>query len=382
MRFDTRLVQAGQDPEPGTGDVVPPIHVATTYERRVQDEPAYFYARGENPTREGLEACLASLEDVRFATVFSSGQAAGATALSLLGPGDRLIASDDLYGGTHALFDLAARGGVVVDHADLTDLGALDAALDRDAALIWVETPTNPLLKVADLAAVSERAHARGARVLVDNTFAGPALQQPLRFGADVSLYSTTKSIAGHSDVLGGALVHDDDDLHRAFLAHRTTVGNVPGPLDCYLIRRGLKTLSVRVARQVANARAIAGMLQESEHVGGLRYPGLAGHPQHEVVARQMSAPGSIVTFEYLGDTSRLLREVRLYACAVSLGGVRSLIERPAMMTHAAVPRAVRLALGVTDDLVRVSAGIEDPADLVEDLAAALKAAASATRPR
>jgi cystathionine gamma-lyase len=373
MRFDTKVVQIGQEPDDGTGDVVPAIHVATTYERRVQDPPSYFYARGENPTREGLERCLASLEDARFATVFSSGQAAGATALTLLEPGQRLIASDDVYGGTYTLFALLARQGVAVDFVDLTDAGAFETALGDDVGLVWVETPTNPLLKVADLAAVSRRARERGALVLVDNTFAGPALQQPLRSGADVTLYSTTKSIAGHSDVLGGALVYDDEDLHRAFRSYRTTVGNVPGPLDCFLVHRGLKTLSVRVSRQVGNARAIVEMLRESEFVGAVRYPGLPEHPQHEVAARQMSAPGSIIGFEYLGDAEKLLDRVRLYSCAVSLGGVRSLIECPAMMTHAPIPRATRLALGIADNLIRVSAGIEDPDDLVDDLSTALK---------
>jgi cystathionine beta-lyase/cystathionine gamma-synthase len=372
MRFDTRLVHVGQEAYPDTGDIIAPVHVSTTFERRVQDPPRYYYARGENPTREGLERCLASLEDARYATVFSSGQAAGATALTLLGPGRRLIASDDVYGGTHALFATLVRYGVRADHVDLTDPGALDAALGDDVGLIWVETPTNPLLKVADLTAVCRRARERGARVLVDNTFAGPCLQQPLRLGADITLYSTTKSIAGHGDVLGGALVYDDPELHQEFRSHRTAVGNVPGPLDCFLVHRGLKTLSLRVARQVGNARAVVEALRGAESVGAVHYPGLSGHPQHEVAARQMSAPGSIVSFEYLGDPAKLLERVRLYACAVSLGSVRSLIECPATMTHAALPRDIRLRLGITDNLIRVSAGIEDPADLVDDLLAAL----------
>ncbi|MDL4776690.1 MULTISPECIES: trans-sulfuration enzyme family protein [Thermomonosporaceae] len=373
MRFDTRLVRLGQEPADGTGDVVPPIHVAATYERRAQDPPRYFYARGENPTREGLEECLAGLEDARHATAFSSGQAAGATALSLLDPGSRLIASDDLYGGTHALFSLLGRFGIAVDHVDLSDPDALDAAFGDDVAMVWAETPTNPLLKIADLAEVGRRARAHDALVLVDNTFAGPALQQPLRLGADITLYSTTKSIAGHSDVLGGALVYDDPDLHRAFRFHRTATGNVPGPFDCFLVHRGLKTLSLRTARQTANAAAIAAALCASPHVTAVHYPGLAGHPQHELAARQMSAPGSIVSFEYAGDPEKLMDRAGLFACAVSLGGVRSLIECPALMTHAPLPREDRLALGITDGLVRVSAGIEDPEDLVTDLVAALR---------
>ncbi|HEX2317149.1 MAG TPA: PLP-dependent aspartate aminotransferase family protein [Thermomonospora sp.] len=373
MRFDTKLVRLGQDPVDGTGDVVPPIHVAATYERRAQNPPRYFYGRGENPTREGLEECLAGLEDASFATAYASGQAAGATALSLLEPGARLVASDDVYGGTRALFALLARQGVRVDHADLSDPDALDAAFAEDTAMVWVETPTNPLLKIADLADVARRAHARGALVLVDNTFAGPALQQPLRLGADITLYSTTKSIAGHSDVLGGALVYDDADLHRAFVSHRAATGAVPSPFDCFLVHRGLKTLSLRTARQVANARAIVEALCASPHVGAVHYPGLPEHPGHKVAAGQMAEPGSIVSFEYLGDPERLMDRVALYVCAVSLGGVRSLIECPALMTHANVPAGVRAALGITDGLVRVSAGIEDPADLVADLVAALR---------
>ncbi|NDU71376.1 PLP-dependent transferase [Actinomadura sp. DSM 109109] len=372
MRFDTRLVHLGQEPGAGTGDVVPPVHVAATFERRVQDPPRYFYSRGENPTREALERCLAGLEDARFALAFASGQAAGTTALSLLRPGHRLIASDDVYGGTRSLFALLGRYGITVDHVDLTDEDAFGAALGDDVGMVWVEAPTNPLLKVADLAAVCGRARRAGARVVVDNTLAGPALQQPLRLGADITLYSTTKSIAGHSDVLGGALVYDDEDLHRELASHRTATGSVPGGLDCFLVHRGLKTLSLRVARQVANAEAIAAALRGSGRVGALHYPGLPDHPQYEVARRQMSAPGSILSFEYLGDPGKLMDRVRLFACAVSLGGVHSLVECPAVMTHASVPREVRRRLGISDDLIRVSAGIEDPADLVQDLMDAL----------
>jgi cystathionine beta-lyase/cystathionine gamma-synthase len=373
MRFDTRLVRIGQEPDGDAGDLVPPIHLTTTYERRGQDPPRYFYARGENQTREGLERALAALEDARFATVLSSGQAAGATAATLAGPGRRVIASDDVYGGTYALLGSLARYGIAVDYVDLSEPGALDAALGDDVALIWIESPTNPLLKVADLTAICRRARDRGVRVLVDNTFAGPALQRPLRCGADVTLYSTTKSIAGHADVLGGALVYDDEELHRAFRSHRTVYGNVPSPFDCFLVHRGLKTLSLRTARQVGNAEAIAAALRDSAHAGTVRYPGLREHPQHELARAQMAAPGSIVSFDYLGDPEKLLHRVRHFACAASLGGVRSLITHPATMTHAAVPRAVRLAGGVSDNLIRVSAGIEDPADLVEDLLTALQ---------
>jgi methionine gamma-lyase len=374
VRFDTRLVHSGHEPS-GTGDVVAPVHLATAYDRFAQDPPRYFYARGENPTREALESCLASVEGARFCVTFSSGQAAAATALSLLSPGQRMVSSDDVYGGTRELFATLGRFGIAVGYADLSEPAELAALDDPAVRLVWVESPTNPLLKIADLAAVSARAHAHGAVVVVDNTFASPAVQLPLAWGADVSLYSTTKFIAGHGDVLGGALVCDDEHLSGRFAAHRTVTGGVPGALDCFLVHRGVKTLSLRVARQVANARAVAEALQASPSVAEVRYPGLPGHPQYATAARQMTAPGSIVSFRCRGSAEKLMAATRVFTCAVSLGGVRSLIECPALMTHRPVPRPTRLATGITDDLIRLSLGIEDPADLIEDLTSALEAA-------
>lgn len=376
MRFDTLLVQSAQRATNGSGDVVPPLHLAATYERSAQDPPRYFYARGENPTREGLEECLAALESASFATVFASGQAAASTVLSLLSPGQRVVVSDDVYSGTSALFEIAARTGIRVDPVDLADPVAAEAALAPDAAdvhLVWIESPTNPLLKITDLETVCRLAHERGAVVLVDNTLATPALQLPLRW-ADVTLYSTTKAIAGHLDVVGGALVYDDAQLHERIRAHRTVVGNVPGPLDCYFVRRGLKTLSLRVARQVATAAAVAEALGGEPSVSAVYYPGLAGHPGHEVAARQMSGFGATISFDYTRDTGKLLERVRLFAAAVSLGGVQSLIECPAFMTHASIPAETLAAGGITPHLVRLSIGIEDPADLLDDLLAALRA--------
>jgi cystathionine gamma-lyase len=376
VRFDTRLVHEGQTPTPGTGDVVPPLHLAVTYSRAAQDPPRYFYARGENPTREDLERCLAALEEVRFATAYASGQAAAMTALSLLRPGDRLVASDDVYGGTHQLLDLARARGVAVDRADLSDPRLRDRALSPDAGplqMVWIESPSNPLLKITDIAAVGAAAHARGALVLVDNTLASPALQQPLALGADLTLYSATKFLGGHLDVLGGALVYDDEALHERLVAYRTVAGNAAGAMECFLIHRGLKTLSLRVARQVDNARAVVAALAAEPAVGAVHYPGLAGHPGHGLAARQMRGPGALAGFEFRGDAAKLLDRCRLFAPAVSLGGVRSLIECPAFMTHRPVPRETRLRLGVTDDLIRLSMGIEDPADLVEDLIGAIR---------
>ncbi|MBW4722026.1 trans-sulfuration enzyme family protein [Saccharothrix obliqua] len=373
MRFDTKLVHVGQEPPAGTGDLVPPLHLASTYERDVQDPVRWFYARGENPTREDLERVLAALEDVRFATAFASGQAAGATALAVLAR-RLVIVSDDVYGGTHALMGTVADRGVEVRYADLADPGVADRVLAAapPGALVWVETPTNPLLKVVDVARVARQAHEAGAVVLVDNTVAGPALQRPLALGADVSLYSTTKSVAGHLDVLGGALVHDREDLHEAFTAHRTAVGSVPGPFDCFLVHRGLKTLSLRAERQVATTGKLVAELCASPAVAEVRYPGLPGHPGHEVAARQMSGGGSLVSFRYRGDVGAFLRRLRLFGNAVSLGGVRSLASRPATTTHRPVPPDLRARLGITEDLVRMSIGIEDPEDLLDDLRNAL----------
>ncbi|WP_447002723.1 trans-sulfuration enzyme family protein [Saccharothrix isguenensis] len=382
MRFDTKLVHEGLRTHGATGDLVPPIHLSVTYDRFAQDPTRYYYGRGENPTRENLEACLAALEDASFAVAFSSGQAAGAAVLSLVPSGGRVVASDDVYSGTHALFDLFRARGVRVDRTDLADPVAAAGALTDPVDLVWLETPTNPVMKIADIAAVAEAAHRHGAVVVVDGTFTGPALQQPLAEGADITLHSTTKFIAGHSDVLGGALVLDDPELRRRLVGHRTAFGSVPGAFDCYLVHRGLKTLSLRVARQVSNARAVVDVLTASPAVGAVHYPGLPEHPGFAVAARQMSAPGSIVAFEYPGDVEALMRRTELFTAAVSLGGVRSLIEHPASMSHWSVPRDVRLTAGVTDGLVRLSLGIEDPADLVEDLTAALAVGTHAERIR
>ncbi|GAA3011070.1 trans-sulfuration enzyme family protein [Actinokineospora diospyrosa] len=372
MRFATRVVHSGHETTGPYGGIVPPVHLATTYDRFAQDPPRYFYSRGENPTVEALETCLAAVEGARHCTAYSSGQAAATTALSLLTPGQRLVCCDDVYGGTHALITGLRRYGILVEQVDLSDLDRARAALAGDVAMVWVETPTNPLLKVIDIAEVSRLAHERGALVVVDNTFAGPALQRPLRWGADVSLHSTTKFVAGHSDVLGGALICDDPALHHAFTQHRTVAGTIPSGLDCFLVHRGVKTLSVRVERQVRTAQTLVDLLLEAPGVTHVRYPGLPEHPGHDIAARQLAAPGSIIAFRYSGVVEKLLAGTTLFACAVSLGGVRSLIECPALMTHRPIPAADRAAAGITDDLIRLSVGIEDAEDLVEDLTTAL----------
>ena len=370
MRFDTRLVHAGHEPS-GAGDLIPPVHLSSTYEHRVQETPRYFYARGENPTREALERCLASLEDARYAAVFATGQAAAATAVSLLPSGHRLVCVDDLYAGTDSLFTAL---DIPVQYADLCDPEERDAALaGPDLGLVWLETPTNPLLKMVDIEAVRRCVAGRGVPVVVDNTLASPVLQQPLASGADISLYSTTKFISGHGDVLGGALVYDDEGIDTRVRTHRNAVGSVPGALDCFLVHRGLRTLSVRVARQAQNAQAVLEVLRSSPAVDQIYYPGLPDHPQHTLGKRQMAGPGSIISFECpAGGAGRLLDRVRLFSCAASLGGVRSLIGRPALMTHRSLPPDVRAGRGITESLVRLSVGIEDPRDLADDLRAAL----------
>jgi cystathionine gamma-lyase len=279
---------------------------------------------------------------------------------------------------------MTRRSGVRVRQEDLSDPDLVARSFAGDLPglrLVWLETPTNPLLRLADVADIAARAHACGARVLVDNTLASPVLQQPITLGADISLYSSTKFLSGHLDVLGGALVHDDASLQRQYLDYRTVSGNVPGGLDCFLVHRGLKTLALRVRRQATTAAAVAAALAAEPAVRRVHYPGLPGHPQHRLSGRQMTAAGSLISFEYDGDVDRLMGEVRLCAVAVSLGGVRSLLECPALMTHRPVPPATRARLGIADDLIRLSIGIEDPADVIDDIITAVRAAAPAARP-
>lgn len=377
MRFDTRLVQdAPSSQRSASGDVIAPVHLSVAYEADAQDVPRYYYGRAENPTREQLERILASLEEVPHAVTYPSGQAAAAAALAMLAaPGRTVIASDDVYAGTHQLFETVLGPGRV-RYADLADPAVVDELFSggRSArgALIWVETPTNPLLKLVDLDQLCGRAREHGATVLVDNTLAGPALQLPLRWGAHVSLYSTTKSTAGHLDVLGGALVFDDAALHERLLAHRSVVGAVPGALDCYLVLRGLRTLAVRTERQVATAQALALLLESRPEVTAVHFPGLPQHPGHALVGKQMSGPGSLLGFR-CPDAAQVLSRLTLFARTVSLGGVRSLAQRPAAASHRALPEATRRRLGITDDLVRISVGVEAAADLAEDLTEALR---------
>lgn len=373
----TKAIHAGFRPDPATGAVNAPIYASSTF---AQDgvgglRGGFEYARTGNPTRSALEASLAAVEDGSFARAFGSGMAATDCALrALLRPGDHVVIPDDAYGGTFRLIDkVFTQWGVGYTPARLADLDAVTAALTERTKLIWVETPTNPLLSIADISAIVQIASADGVTVLVDNTFASPALQQPLTLGADVVLHSTTKYIGGHSDVVGGALVTNDDELDAAFGFLQNGAGAVPGPFDAYLTMRGLKTLPLRMQRHSENAAAVAEFLSGHPAISTVLYPGLANHPGHDVAARQMGGFGGMVSVRMAGGIQaarQLCAGTKVFILAESLGGVESLIEHPGAMTHASTAGS---QLEVPDDLVRLSVGIEDIADLIADLAQALE---------
>jgi len=375
--FSTRAIHAGQDPDPQTGAVVVPIYQTSTYAQAgVGQHKGYEYSRTGNPTRAALERCIASLEGGRHGLAFASGMAAESTIMQLLKPGDHTIAVDDLYGGTYRLFRrLLEPMGLTFSFVDGTDLNAVEAAFADRTRMVWLESPTNPLLKLVDIAAVSRLAHQRKALVVVDNTFMSPFLQRPLSLEADIVVHSATKFLGGHSDVIAGALVVDREDLREQLAFIQNAVGAVPGPLDAWLVLRGLKTLAVRMREHDRNARLIAEFLQEHDQVERVFYPGLPTHPQHDLARRQMSGFGGMISFEVKGGlpaARRMVERTRLFTLAESLGGVEALIELPAAMTHASIPAEIRRAHGVADGLVRISVGIEDVADLISDLDRAL----------
>jgi len=381
--FDTTAIHAGQDPDAATGAVIPPIHVSSTY---LQDgigglRQGYEYGRSGNPTRTALERQLAALEGAAHARSFSSGLAAEDALLrAVLRPGDDVLLGNDVYGGTYRLLTrVLGPWGVTVRVADLSDEDAVAAALaERPARIVWLETPSNPLLRIADIAATARVAHAAGALLVVDNTFATPALQQPIALGADAVVHSTTKYLGGHSDVVGGAVITDDAALDEQVGFLQFAVGAISGPHDAWLTTRGIKTLGVRMARHSENAMAIAEHLAADERVARVYYPGLASHPGQEVAASQMSAFGGIVSIELpTGEAARRFAEsTRLFALAESLGGVESLVNYPDAMTHASV-RGTELA--VPETVVRLSVGLESAADLIADLDAALGVASGAS---
>jgi cystathionine gamma-synthase len=371
----TRAIHAGYRPDPATGAVNPPIYASSTF---AQDgvgglRGGYEYARTGNPTRAALEAALGAVEGATFRRAFGSGMAATDCALrSLLRPGDHVVIPNDAYGGTFRLIDkVFAHWGITHTPVPLSDLDAVRSAVTPTTRLIWVETPTNPLLSIADIAGIVELASGSTAKVLVDNTFASPALQQPLTLGADIVLHSTTKYIGGHSDVVGGALLTNDEELDEAFAFLQNGAGGVPGPFDAYLTLRGLKTLAVRMERHCANARRLAAWLSEQPQVERVYYPGLPGHPGHDLARRQMRDFGGMISIRVKGGGAgarRFLSRTQLFSLAESLGGVESLACHPATMTHASIPADVRSARGVDDGLVRLSVGIEDADDLLQDL--------------
>ena len=374
--FATRAIHAGYRPDPATGAENTPIYASSTF---AQDgvgglRGGFEYARTGNPTRAALEAVLAAVEEGRFGRAFSSGMSASDCALrAVLRPGDHIVIPDDAYGGTFRLIDKVFREwGVDHTPVHLSDLDAVRSAITTTTRMIWVETPTNPLLSIADIAAIAEIGRGVGATVLVDNTFASPALQQPLTLGADIVLHSTTKYIGGHSDVVGGALITDSEELDAKFAFLQNGAGAVPGPFDAYLTMRGLKTLELRMRRHCDNAAQVAAFLAGHPAVSQVLYPGLAEHPGHEVAARQMRGFGGMVSVRMRGGAEaahKLCSRTEIFILAESLGGVESLIEHPGAMTHASTAGS---QLEVPDDLVRLSVGIEDPADLLSDLREAL----------
>ena len=373
MRFETRALHAGQEPEPAYGAVNVPIYQTSTYAQPEVGKPKRFdYARSGNPTREALETVIASLEGGRHGLCFASGMAAEATLLLTLRPDDHVLLSNDVYGGTYRLLArVLADWGVVHDVVDMTDLSAFRAALREETRVVWVETPTNPLLKVIDIAAAAELAHGRGALCVVDNTFATPYLQRPLELGADVVVHSVTKYLGGHSDLVGGAVVTSDDALAERLAFLQNAVGAVPGPMDCYLALRGVKTLALRMEAHCRGARRIVEFLSQHPRVTSVHFPGIPGHPGFEVAVRQMKDFGGMVSFEVgtKGEALRVVQGTKLFFLAESLGGVESLVEMPAPMTHASVSDS---PLAVPDTLIRLSVGIEHPDDLVADLEQAL----------
>ncbi len=384
-RFETLAIHAGQRPDPVTGAVMTPVYLTSTYVQSAPGEhKGYEYSRTHNLTRHALQDCLAALEGARHGLAFASGLAATDALLHLLDAGDHVVYSDDVYGGTFRLFDkVFRRHGLSFTPVDASDPGNVERAMTPRTRMVWLESPTNPMLKIADLAAIAAIARARGAVSVVDNTFATPFFQRPLELGIDVVCHSTTKYLNGHSDVVGGAVLTSDAALHQRIQFLQNAVGGVPSPMDSFLVMRGLKTLHVRMERHQDNAFRVARFLEGHAQVERVTYPGLASHPQHALARRQMSGFGGMLTFVIRGGlpaARAFLSSLRIFALAESLGGVESLIEHPAIMTHASVPPETRAALGIADGFIRVSVGIESADDLVADLERGFAAALGGAR--
>jgi cystathionine gamma-lyase len=377
LGFETRAIHAGQRPDPATGAVVTPLYLTSTF---VHSSPGrhqgYEYSRSGNPTRSAYETCVANLEGARFGFAFASGCIGAATVVHLLSQGDHVVCCDDMYGGTYRMFEqVFRRHGLDFSYLDLSDPAALAGALRRETRMVWIESPTNPLMKLVDVAAVADIAHRAGALVMVDNTFLSPYFQRPLELGADLVLHSSTKYINGHSDLIGGVVVTDDEALAERLAFLSNTLGGIQSAFDAYLCLRSLKTLAIRMQAHERNALAVAAFLEAHHAIEWIAYPGLASHPQHELALRQTSGHGGMLSFRVRGGmpaAQRLLERVRIFRLAESLGGVESLIEHPGLMTHASLPAAQRARLGIDDGLIRLSVGIETTSDLIDDLDQAL----------
>ena len=378
MKFSTKAIHAGQEPEPTTGAIMTPIFQTSTYvQEGLHKHKGYEYARTQNPTRTALEECLAALENAKYALSFGSGLAAEGNIMSLLSSGDHVVCGDDVYGGTYRLFEKVwKRYGISFDFVDASDASKVAKAIKPETRLVWLETPTNPLLRLCDIKAVADVVkNDKTAKIkpalVVDNTFASPYLQNPLDMGADIVVHSVTKYLGGHSDVVGGAVMCNRDDLYETLKYHQNAVGAVPGPFDCFLVLRGIKTLAVRMEAHQKNAMAVAQYLEKHPLVEKVMYPGLPSHPHHELAKKQMRGFGGMVSFVIKGGEEgarQFLGTTKLFSLAESLGGVESLMCHPVSMTHGSIPKEERDARGVVDALIRLSVGIEDQDDLIKDL--------------
>lgn len=379
MKFGTKVIHAGLEPDPGTGAVMTPIYQTSTYAQAAPGQhKGYEYARTQNPTRSALEKNLAALEDGRFGICFSSGMAAMDAVMKLLHPGDEIISTNDLYGGSYRLMvRIYQKFGIKAHFVHMSSLEEVRARINDKTRLLWIETPTNPMLNIVDIEQICALANKHGILTCVDNTFASPYLQTPLSLGAGLALHSATKYLGGHSDVVHGAIVTRDEQLAEQLHFIQNAAGAVPGPQDCFLVLRGIKTLHLRVERACQNAERIAHFLKEHPRVSKVYYPGFPGHPGHEVAKKQMRHFGAMVSFDLVDDNyaaaEKVLSNTRLFTLAESLGGVESLIGHPASMTHASIPREERMKVGLTDSLIRLSMGVEDVEDLIEDLEQALR---------
>jgi cystathionine gamma-lyase len=377
-KFATRAIHAGQEPDPTTGAIMTPIYQTSTY---VQESPGkhkgYAYARGKNPTRVALEKCLASLENAKHGLCFSSGQGAEDAIIKLLRPGQEVLATDDLYGGSYRMFTkIFEHFGISFRFIDMTNATSIESQISEKTKMLWLETPTNPLMRIIDIAAIVEIAKKKNVKVVVDNTFASPFLQNPLDLGADIVVHSVTKYISGHSDVIMGAICTNDDKIHEELAFIANSCGAVPGPMDSFLVLRGVKTLHIRMERHCSNGRAVAEFLKAHPKIDKIYWPGFPDHPNHQIAVKQMRDFGGMISFTLKGNSKeeafRMASSTKVFSLAESLGGVESLIGHPSSMTHASIPEEIRVKSGVVNSLLRLSVGIEDKTDLIEDLRQAI----------